>query len=240
MGYGKLPVVEASVIVSRVTDVAKNAWQHNQLSCNKATRDAKCFVGKNHIVTKPFMYRDQKQVHGTNNSRMQHVSLGKPTSSRNNLPWVVATRTRKPFFTETCFGSGPLRGDHGWTTCEIVVLGEGQLFAWARRCIHHATSGVTVTCEDVNLRVWSRKATWGKAVLVVAIQSAHFSLGIPYHSALLNTHYGGPWVVLVTGVLLFTYRAGYAVQGRQFCVVCLTTGVCRVQQGIYQGCDSSV
>ena len=59
VGCDELPVVEASVIVSRVTDVAKNEWQHNQLSCNKATRDAKCFVGKNHIVTQPFMYRDK-------------------------------------------------------------------------------------------------------------------------------------------------------------------------------------
>ena len=50
VGCDELPVVEASVIVSRVTDVANNALQHNQLSCNKATRDAKCFVGKNHIV----------------------------------------------------------------------------------------------------------------------------------------------------------------------------------------------
>ena len=43
----------------------------------------------------------------------------------------------------------------------------GQLFVWARRYIHHTTSGVTVTWEDVNLRVWSRKASWGKVVLVV-------------------------------------------------------------------------
>ena len=65
VGYGKLPVVEASVIVSRVTDVAKNALQHNQLFFNKRTRDAKCFVGKDHIVTQPFMYRDQQFADAT-------------------------------------------------------------------------------------------------------------------------------------------------------------------------------
>ena len=61
VGCDELPVVEASVIVSRVTDVANIALQHNQFSgmqprhnqllCNKTTRDAKCFVGKNHIIT---------------------------------------------------------------------------------------------------------------------------------------------------------------------------------------------
>ena len=91
------------------------------------------------------------------------------TSVRNSCCGRTRPRTRcnkELFIYGSVLSSGPSQGECEWTWCEIVELREGQLFAWARRCIHHTTRVVTVTCEVVNLCVWSREATWGKAVLV--------------------------------------------------------------------------
>jgi len=148
------------------------------------------------------------------------LGTGIVTSVRNSCCGWTRPKTRcnkELFIYGSVLSSGPSQGECEWTWCEIVELREGQLFAWARRCIHHTTRVVTVTCEVVNLCVWSREATWGKAVLV------HYSI------TLIRS--GGAGIPpCYTRVLFFGFLCGrqstgvnqqavHGRQGRQFCGV---------------------
>ena len=163
------------------------------------------------------------------------------TSVRNSCCGWTRPKTccnKELFIYGSVLSSGPSQGECGWTWCEIVELREGQLFAWARRCIHHTTRVVTVTCEVVNLCVWSREATWGKAVLV------HYSI------TLIRS--GGAGIPpCYTRVLFFGFLCGrqQAVYGRRasilwraFCVYLLglSSGIKEVNlqasRGTVQAC----
>ena len=138
------------------------------------------------------------------------------TSVRNSCCGWTRPKTRcnkELFIYGSVLSSGPSQGECEWTWCEIVELREGQLFAWARRCIHHTTRVVTGTCEVVNLCVWSREATWGKAVLM-------------HYSITLIRSGGAGFPPYYTRVLFFGFLCGRqstgvnrqsTVGGRQFC-----------------------
>ena len=94
---------------------------------------------------------------------------------------------------------------------------------------------MTVTCEDVNLRVWSREASWGKAVLVVAIQSAHCSLGTflfghPTAQGEVKPAFACLWLVFsgVNGQA----TVGKGVNSVSCAILCLTTAMCKAMQGM--------
>ena len=88
------------------------------------------------------------------------------TSSRNNCRgWLQPEHVN-----HSLQERATARGHH-----KVSVGGQRvRLWSWAKDNYSRGQGGafviqqvgVTVTCEDVNLRVWSREATWGKAVLV--------------------------------------------------------------------------
>ena len=126
----------AATIILRCNE---QIYERNTFASGKTTTSSR----DNH-VTKKYPVVLQQRISWRNMFPTERT-----TSSRDRLPWGGRNHDDvNRSFTEACFGSGPSRCDYGVDACGIVELGERRLFAWARRYIHHTTSGATVTCGE--------------------------------------------------------------------------------------------
>ena len=92
--------------------VATSKSQHNMFASGETTTSSR----DNHVTENVTSYLATKHL------VVQHVFYGKTTSSRNKLPWVVATGTCKPFFYRSVLNLGPSRDDHGWIRVRLWSL----------------------------------------------------------------------------------------------------------------------